>query len=161
QVAREVGLEIPETLVTNDPGEARAFWEAHRPGVIYKSFLGTPKCWRETRLLRGEEISLLPNVQYAPVIFQKFVAGRCDLRITVVGEEVFAAEIQSADGEYPVDSRMDMTVTTVAHSLPHEVATRLMYLLDVMGLEYGAIDMRLTPKGQYIFLEINPAGQYL
>jgi glutathione synthase/RimK-type ligase-like ATP-grasp enzyme len=30
-----------------------------------------------------------------------------------------------------------------------------------LGLEYGAIDLRLTPDGQYIFLEINPAGQFL
>jgi len=30
-----------------------------------------------------------------------------------------------------------------------------------LGLEYGAIDLRLTPEGQYVFLEINPAGQFL
>jgi len=26
---------------------------------------------------------------------------------------------------------------------------------------YGAIDLRLTPEGRYVFLEINPAGQFL
>ena len=30
-----------------------------------------------------------------------------------------------------------------------------------LHLEYGAIDMRLTPDGDYVFLEINPNGEYL
>jgi hypothetical protein len=29
------------------------------------------------------------------------------------------------------------------------------------ALLYGAIDLRLTPEGRYVFLEINPAGQFL
>jgi glutathione synthase/RimK-type ligase-like ATP-grasp enzyme len=30
-----------------------------------------------------------------------------------------------------------------------------------LGLEYGAIDLRLTPDGEYVFFEVNPAGQFL
>jgi D-alanine-D-alanine ligase-like ATP-grasp enzyme len=30
-----------------------------------------------------------------------------------------------------------------------------------LGLVYSAIDLRLTPEGEYVFLEINPSGQYL
>ena len=30
-----------------------------------------------------------------------------------------------------------------------------------LGLCYGAIDLVLTPGGDYVFLEINPSGQYL
>ncbi len=33
--------------------------------------------------------------------------------------------------------------------------------MDALGLVYGAIDMRLQPDGTYVFLEINPAGQFL
>ena len=33
--------------------------------------------------------------------------------------------------------------------------------MRALGLEYGAIDMKLTSHGQYYFLEINPAGQVL
>jgi glutathione synthase/RimK-type ligase-like ATP-grasp enzyme len=29
-----------------------------------------------------------------------------------------------------------------------------------LGLVYGAIDLRLTGDGRYVFLEINPAGQF-
>ena len=33
--------------------------------------------------------------------------------------------------------------------------------MHALGLVYGAIDMRLTPNGEYVFLEVNPAGQWL
>jgi hypothetical protein len=33
--------------------------------------------------------------------------------------------------------------------------------MDRLGLVYGAIDMRLTPDGRYVFLEVNPSGLWL
>ena len=36
-----------------------------------------------------------------------------------------------------------------------------MVLVRRLGLAYGAIDLVLTPDGRYVFLEINPNGQYL
>ena len=33
--------------------------------------------------------------------------------------------------------------------------------MEGLGLRYGAIDMVFTPDGRYVFLEINPNGQYL
>lgn len=32
--------------------------------------------------------------------------------------------------------------------------------MGMCGLRYGAIDMIVTPGGEYIFLEINPNGQW-
>jgi len=40
------------------------------------------------------------------------------------------------------------------------VETGLLRLLKHAGLRYGAIDMRRTPDGRYVFLEVNPAGQW-
>ena len=34
-------------------------------------------------------------------------------------------------------------------------------MVERLGLCYGAIDMILTPDGRYVFIEINPNGQYL
>ena len=36
-----------------------------------------------------------------------------------------------------------------------------MALVERLGLCYGALDLVLTPDGRYVFLEINPSGQYL
>ncbi|MEZ4456069.1 MAG: hypothetical protein R2882_05895 [Gemmatimonadales bacterium] len=59
---------------------------------------------------------------------------------------------------------MDVRLNNVPyrpHELPLEVQERILLLMRRLGLEYGAIDFRLTPEGEYVFLEINPAGQFL
>jgi hypothetical protein len=163
RVAQEVGLQIPITLVSNDPDEVRAFVAARgSEPTIYKAFSATEQEWRETRLLRPEELAGLDNVAYAPVIFQEYVPAGVDLRITIVGEAIFAAAIHSQDSSYPVDFRMDMASARVeATELPPDVTGKLHALMGHLGLVYGAIDMRRTPDGRYVFLEVNPAGQWL
>lgn len=162
-VAQQVGLRIPETLITSDPDAARAFIDRRGPArTIYKAFSATPQSWRETRLLREEELLLLEQVRYAPVIFQEYVEARVDLRVTIVGDDLFAAAIHSQESSYPVDFRMDLAATQIeAFELPDCVEARLRDLMTQLGLVYGAVDMRLTPDDQVVFLEINPAGQWL
>jgi len=163
KVAQEVGLRIPATLMTNDPTEARRFVDARGyRDIAYKSFSSTVDEWRETRLMKVEEMVLLDYVQHAPVIFQHYVEARYDLRITAVGERLFPAAIHSQQTEYKVDSRIDIGSAKVEGvDIPDEVEDRLLELKRRLGLVFGAIDMRLTPQGDYIFLEINPAGQFM
>jgi glutathione synthase/RimK-type ligase-like ATP-grasp enzyme len=162
RVAHDAELRIPHTLITNDPDEARAFLDAHGYRAVYKAFTGTYEQWRETRLVRPDELSLLDNVRYAPVIFQEYVEAVYDLRVTVVGDRVFAAAIHSQETEYPVDFRMDIANARIEPAeLPDDVVAQLRDLMARLGLVYGAIDMRLTPEGRHVFLEINPAGQWL
>lgn len=163
RVAQDVGLTIPETLVTNDVREAEQFIvQFPEESVIYKAFSATPQHWRETRLLREDGLSQLDNVRFAPVIFQEYIDAVYDVRITVVGDEIFAAAIHSQDTSYKVDFRMDMDRARIeAVELPAELREKLLRLMRHLGLEYGAIDMRKRPDGQWVFLEINPAGQYL
>jgi glutathione synthase/RimK-type ligase-like ATP-grasp enzyme len=162
-VARWVGLTIPETLITNDPAEARRFVAAHRSGgVIYKAFSATEQEWRETRLFGDAEESLLEQVRHAPVIFQEYVPAGVDLRVTVVGEAMFAAAIYSQETSYRFDFRIDMNAARVEpFELPDETCGGLLRLMRRLGLQYGAIDLRRTPDGGIVFLEINPAGQWL
>jgi hypothetical protein len=163
--ARAAGLDVPATLVTSDPGEARAFIDRIGLGkVICKSFSATLENWRETRMVGPAEYALLDQVAVAPVIFQEFVPAEVDLRVTVVGEELFAAAVHSQELPYALDFRLFLeTASGVRMSptqLPDEVETALLRLLKQAGLRYGAIDMRRTPDGRYVFLEVNPAGQW-
>lgn len=161
--AQELGLRIPDTLITNDPDRARRFIDAHGyRDVIYKAFSALQEEWRETRLLKPEELELLDHVQYAPVIFQEYIPAVYDLRITVVGDRLFPAAIHSQETDYPVDFRMEIENATVEPAeLPEGIERGIHRFMEQMGLVYGAIDMRLTPDGDYVFLEINPAGQWL
>lgn len=161
--AAELGMRVPRTCITNDPAEARAFIDTEGPErTVYKSFLGSEEAWRETRILRPDECELLDGVRYAPVIFQEFIPAVVDLRVTIVGDELFPAAIRSQETRYPHDFRMDLESAAIEpHALPDEVGRGLMQLMASFGLVYGAVDLRLTPEGEYVFLEINPAGQWL
>lgn len=161
-VARQLGLKLPRTLVTTQMQAAREFIEAIGTGkVVFKAFLASIQEWRETRLVEQEDIDRLELVRYAPVIFQEYISG-VDLRITMIGESIFAAEIDARNTSYPVDMRMVVGEGKVsAVTLPDRIQTQLRNLMRRLNLVYGAIDMRRTDDGEYFFLEVNPAGQWL
>jgi hypothetical protein len=163
KVAQQVGLRIPDTRITNDVEEARSFiTQRGSSQTVYKAFAGTEHAWRETRILGPGELDLIGNVRFAPVIFQEYIPAGVDLRITAVGERLFPAAIHSRGTEYEVDFRMVMASARFEEvTLPPEVTESLHALMQRLGLVYGAIDMRRTPDGEYVFLEINPAGQWL
>ena len=69
--------------------------------------------------------------------------------------------VNGATGEYAADIRMNPGIRWRPYELPAEVAERLLALVRRLGLEYGAVDFRVTPEGEHVFLEINPAGQFL
>lgn len=163
RVAQDCGFRLPDTLVTNDPAQARVFIDRRGyRNVIYKAFSALEDAWRETRLLREEELDLLESVRYAPVIFQEYVEAVYDVRVTVVGQKVFPAAIHSQQTSYPVDFRMDMGSAKIEPlELPADVQARLLDFQGRLGLQYGAIDLRRRPDGEYVFLEVNPAGQWL
>jgi len=160
-VATEIGLPIPKTVITNDPAVARAF--ADEVGIertVYKTFLASQDHWRETRILRREELGLLDRVALAPVIFQEYVPAEADVRVTVVGDRLFPTEIRPAPGGYDVDYRIDLDGASFSPTdLPPETERGLRALMARLGLVYGAIDLRRTPDGD-VFLEVNPAGEW-
>jgi glutathione synthase/RimK-type ligase-like ATP-grasp enzyme len=160
EMARRIGLSIPDTLITTDPDQARAFWQARAGEVIYKPFLQTFHSWRETRKLKEEELRLLDRVKLAPVIFQSLVPGAADLRVTVIGTDLFPAAVDLKKVEYTLDVRLNQQAYE-RHELPAAVSEKLLAFMRELGLEYGAIDLRLTPDGDYVFFEVNPAGQFL
>lgn len=163
RVARDVGLRTPRTLVTSDPDAARAF--IHEQGVgrtVFKTFSCTYQVWRETRLVRAEELGMLEQVRLSPVIFQEYIPVSADLRITIVGDRIFPAAIDCRGTDYEVDFRMSLgQARTEPCTLPAPIEAALFAMMRRLGLVYGAIDVRRTPDGEYVFLEINTGGEFL
>lgn len=162
-VASECGLTVPKTLITSDPIRAREFIDIHGLGrTVFKTFSATHAIWRETRLVNDRELAFLDSVRISPVIFQEYITAEADLRITVIGESLFPAAIYAEKTDYPVDFRMSLGQARVEPVvLPAKVDSQILTFMKRMGLVYGAIDMRRTKNGDYVFLEINTAGEFL
>ena len=118
------------------------------------------------RILTLERMEQLDRIVACPVALQEYIEKRLELRITIVGESIFAAEIYSQEyKDTEIDWRhLSMTPDAVpthkVHSLPDEISSKLLSLMKRLGLVFGCIDMILTPEGEYVFLEVNPAGQW-
>lgn len=167
-IAHQIGLEIPNTIVTNDPDQARKFIGFCRSGVIVKPLSrglvdehGQPMAFY-TSVVEPEQVRQIQLIQYTPTFFQEYIPKDVELRITVVGNQVFTAEIHSQQRD---DTRHDwrrnaLTLEHKEHQLPEDIRLKCIQLTKAFNLEFGAIDMILTPDGRYVFLEINPNGQW-
>jgi len=171
QVAKSVGLEIPDTLSTNDPEAARAFVANHPGGVVAKA-LSSFAIYEEgreqvvfTNRIHAEDLEHLEDLQFAPMTFQEAVPKALELRVTLVGRQTFAASIDSMSlDRSQVDWRREglrLADQWMPYSLPPAVEASLHRLMDAFGLNYGAADFILTPQGRHVFLEVNPGGEFM
>ena len=119
RVASELGLRVPRTCMTNGPERALAFIDSEPGPVVFKSFSATEVTWRETRMVRDQDRGLFDRVRLAPVIFQECIPGGFDIRVTMVGDRVFPAEIRAGESAYDLDFRVDTEHAPIAvHALP-------------------------------------------
>jgi glutathione synthase/RimK-type ligase-like ATP-grasp enzyme len=166
-VAQQIGFDIPPTVITNDPEQARGLVSEPNGSAIYKAMSQTLDLEHGkalfTGLLTEKELAKLELIRVSPGIFQKFVPKAYEVRATVVGRRVFSGKIDSqARVETQVDWRhrpFDIEETPI--DLPPEIEAKIHAFMEVFGLVYGAFDFIVTPDGRYVFLEINPAGQYM
>lgn len=154
QLAREAGLGVPATLITNDPDEVRAF--AHRHGrLIYKSMSGVRSI---VQSLEEEDFARLEQIRRFPVQFQQLVEGT-DVRVHTVGDTCFATAIHSTATDYRyTDGHPAPTLEAV--TLPDGLAERCRDLARSLGLHFAGIDLRLTPAGDAVCFEVNPSPGY-
>lgn len=162
-MARKVGLDIPLTVITNDPDEARTFATNLEKPAVYKSLSQNLDVALFTGLITEAELANLDLIRLTPGIFQEFVAKSHEVRATVVGSRIFSARIDSqARAETKIDWRhLPFEVEDQPIDLPREVETKIHAFMEAFGLIYGAFDFIVTPEGRYVFLEVNPAGQYM
>jgi len=168
KIAGECGLNFPETLVTNSVNLAGKFLSSSKP-ILYKTLLSPSVIYDNSRslifshLLDEKDINLLYQVQYVPCQFQKYAEKAYELRITFTGNSFHTVKINS---QINVDAKIDWRavglneLTYEIIPLPTEIEDKLRLLLKKLDLNYGAIDMIVTPNGEYVFLEVNPHGAW-
>ncbi|MEU2455788.1 ATP-grasp ribosomal peptide maturase [Streptomyces sp. NPDC012765] len=154
------GFRVPATLVTSDPGAARSFIQQHGP-VLYKP-LSTPlyrvdgvSCTVQVKEVTAEEID--DRVSGTAHLFQQRVHKSADVRVTVIGDRVFAVRIDSDLLDWRTDyNRLAYSVVQP----PPQVTAALFRYLSLFGLIFGAFDFAVDQAGTWWFLECNPSGQW-
>lgn len=174
-VAAQVGLDIPSTLYTADLRFARDFHREQAGSIIYKPFTpfirtsgGTAERPERVGTLftsRVKEEDLRDDEGRVPTpgIFQPYVDKQLELRVVIVGQRLFACAIHSQDsGRTRTDwRRYDLEhVRHEPYELPTQVGDKLLRLMERLGLVFGSVDLIVTAEGRFVFLEVNPNGQF-
>lgn len=168
-MAQALGLSVPRTVITNSPKKIREAFATFGTMVVKPTRTGHVVYDDKehavfTSQLLAKHLEHLEGASLSPAIYQELIPKRFDIRVTVVGERVFAAAIDSqSDPEACIDWRHTENPELPHYpvTLPPEVERKILGLMKRLGLNFGAIDLVQTPAGKYYFLEINPNGQWL
>lgn len=167
--ASKLGLTIPRTVVTNDSSTIRAAFHDYGTMIVKPTRCGYVQTSQGeyaiyTSRVLEEHLAELESAQWSPAIYQALVPKRYDVRVTVVGDQLFAAAIDSqSDPAATIDWRRTNNPQLPHYrlTLPGVLADKLHTLMRTLNLTFGAIDLVLTSEGEYVFLEVNPSGQWL
>ncbi len=165
--ARILGFHVPPTVITNMRHSANTL--IARGSAVAKPLRhNLVHVNQQERAIFTNKIDGLYNVpddsvKYAPIIFQKEIKKKFDIRVTVVENNVFACAIHSQDkAETKTDWRRGSypDLKHEAIDLPSDIVEKCRKLLQYFSIKFGAIDLILDKCGAYWFLEINPNGQW-
>jgi len=161
------GFRVPDTIWTNDAAEARAFLERWGNTAVVKSVASA--WWEEqgegkfvfARRISAADLPESDRLATAPLCFQQAIWPKRDVRVTIVGDRVFAA-VRSDKGEDPptIDWRVAGQGEWAPYSLRDGDAKRCRKLVEALGLLFGGIDIAVDERGNHWFLEINPNGEW-
>jgi hypothetical protein len=160
RIAAELGLAIPDTLVTSSVEEVAAFAPLHGQ-IAFKSFGGSRRYWRPTALYSPNAIAELWKHGSYPLIFQEYIDGEYDYRVVCIDEHTTSVEFHTARSRYPYDVRVDALLPGREVILEQPVTRRLRQMCERLGLRFAAFDLRRRRSGELVFLELNPGGQFL
>lgn len=165
--ARECGLIIPATLVTNDPDAVRAFAE-DTPGPIICKPVASPVFIEGnelktvyTRRLSPHDLVDLRGIDTTAHLFQAWVEKAYEVRLTIAGDRLLAAEVHARSARGHEDWRSDYgSLTYHRTDTPADVAEGAHRLMGRLDLRFAALDFVVSPSGAWTFLEANPCGQW-
>jgi glutathione synthase/RimK-type ligase-like ATP-grasp enzyme len=168
RVAYAVGLTVPASVFTNDALVLRDFFDRCDKQVVMKLHNALSKSMKgdgaffPTTRLTGAYLEQLDLLTYCPMIFQEYIPKAYELRIAYVDGICFAGKLPYAEGAGPTDWRTLTSgdVQWQSYELPVPVQQKIGKLMKNLGLFFGAIDMIRHTNGEYVFLEVNPQGEW-
>jgi len=167
--AREIGLTIPETIITNNKCELEKFISEHTKVITKAIGEISPLIFRRemytqyTTVLGKDSLSDIPDT-FFPSLFQNAIEKEYEVRVFYLDNELYSMAIfsqQTTRTSYDFRNMdFENPVRLVPYNLPIPLRNRLKRLMRTLKLNSGSIDMIKSTNGRYYFLEVNPVGQF-
>ncbi len=175
RLARQLGMDVPDTCFANNKKAINQF--AKKYDLVCLKSIDNDNIWFEdtlreyvlyTQVVKGKDLTKLPEEAFSQTVtyVQNYIPKAYELRITVVGTEIFACKIDSqkmgvGHGKEDWRQGIDKGLHHSQCDLPQNVSSFCIDFLRKMHLNFGCFDFIVTPKNEYVFLECNPNGQWL
>lgn len=169
RIACEVGLTVPRTLITNKPNEVKQFFYQVQGKMITKlirplsaSMTGN-SIFFYTSKVAEKDLDDLDSLIHSPMIFQEQIPKAEELRIVFVDGNVFVGLLSASEYETSTLDWRQASSSTCSwqfYLLPQNIVNRLNGFMARFKLIFGVFDFIKTPDGEYVFLEINPVGEW-
>jgi len=169
-LAKECGLNIPNTLISNSYDDVERFFENNNNKIICKalheSFAYFPQnsingIIQFTALI--DDLSDIPRT-FGYSLFQELIEKMYELRIVYLDGAFYPMAIFSQGHEKTsIDFRrtdQETQVRMVPYNIEDQLKNKIDKLLKKIGLNMASIDLVKSTNGKIYFLEINPVGQY-
>lgn len=171
QLAYKLGMKVPDTIVTNDPKLVIDFFRKNstictksldEPNFTIDGYL-YPMLTRKIESIEELE-EKKESLSICPHLFQEYIDKKMDIRVIIFEKDIFAFEIHSQTNEYSITDFRGVHPEKLKHKkhvLPKGIKEKILKFVSQQGLVYSAIDLVVTEKDKYYFLENNPNGQWL
>jgi hypothetical protein len=177
KAAQAVGLRVPVFLVSSRYADLLAF-HARYGNVVIKPLSDAPLAEVDGEFVGQEKLRTwnfrapytatfapLPPFQHprsddTPSLLQVKLEKRADLRVTVIDDQIFAAEMVSSPDD-PIDFRLKSDIRVRHFDFPAETGRQLISLLKALGLRFASCDFVQDESGLIYFLEANVDGNWL
>lgn len=168
-IAISVGLKTPATLFSNDAEQICIFLRSNNDSVVFKPlkaafWVNSDNVWLNySRVIHEKDLTDDDILRQTPAIYQEVIPKLYELRITMMGRRAFGAKILSQKTDSgKMDWRLGYDELEIENwEVPDKLVGLCSKMLDKLGLVFGCFDFIVTPKNEWIFLEVNQMGQFL
>ncbi len=168
-LAQKHGLIVPEYIITSQKIALIKFYTLFNT-IITKNAISSFYYTHDdiafsnyTTLLNRNDIDLLPD-NFFPSFCQVYKEKKYELRIFYLHGEFYSMAIFSQLDEHTKIDYRHYDNPKANHCVPFNLPTKIKHQLNAFmvdyGLNSGSIDMIVTPENEYVFLEVNPVGQF-
>ena len=167
--AKQAGLRIPDTLITTSKKELIRFFNHHK-AIITKDIRYGIKLHLEDRKLFSsgtfvvtQEMIDTMDTDFGPTLIQEKIEKEYEIRIFFFKNRLYPMAILSQnDTKTAVDYRnynREKPNRNIPVLLPGGIKEKVLRFIELSELSTGSIDIIVSEKGEYVFLEVNPQGQ--
>ena len=167
-IAMEIGLSVPNSYFVNNKSELKNVI-LEKEAVTKSSNYVFDFIYNDRSYLTYTEKVNSLDLKKIPETFmlsycQENIRKICDIRVFYFDKKCYSMAIMSQDNSSTqIDFRKydyDNPNKSVPFTLPFEIEKKIIMLMERLNLISGSLDFILDTSGNFIFLEINPVGQF-